>query len=220
MTPYQIRTFRGGISDEADKGIAGSFKHGYSLDIHKRNDSLTCQQAMAVSLSSSIGTGAYSTTMVSHFNCFIPASDGSLYAFGNTGSIFCRSGEGVWNFVYNDPNGKIIGAAEWQTSDDANYLFWATQSALARKPFPGVTVGPDTGMGRWTDASHDYKVEFVNSTAAWHVLKPIAGALYMGNNESLAQFDFDGNWDPGITNLRPHNSITCLEERDDYVVMG
>jgi len=40
LIPYLIKTFRGGVSDENDKGIAGSFKHGHSLDIHKRNDSL------------------------------------------------------------------------------------------------------------------------------------------------------------------------------------
>ena len=46
MPVYRIKSFRGGISDEEDKGIRGSFKFGQGLDIHKKIDSLSCQQAM------------------------------------------------------------------------------------------------------------------------------------------------------------------------------
>jgi hypothetical protein len=42
---YEIRSFRGGISDYEDKGITGSFKFGYNLDIRKLDDSLTAGQA-------------------------------------------------------------------------------------------------------------------------------------------------------------------------------
>ena len=34
MPNYRIKSFRGGISDEEDKGIKGSFKFGQGLDIH------------------------------------------------------------------------------------------------------------------------------------------------------------------------------------------
>ena len=43
---YQISSFRGGISDYDDKGLAGAFKFGYGLDIRKVKDSLSCQQAL------------------------------------------------------------------------------------------------------------------------------------------------------------------------------
>jgi hypothetical protein len=43
---HVIDSFRGGISDFSDKGIAGSFKHGANLDIRKQVDSLTCGQAL------------------------------------------------------------------------------------------------------------------------------------------------------------------------------
>lgn len=46
MAVYEITSFRGGLSDYEDKGIPGSFKFGANLDIRKRKDSLTCNQAL------------------------------------------------------------------------------------------------------------------------------------------------------------------------------
>jgi hypothetical protein len=43
---YEIKSFRGGISDYEDKGIAGSFKFATNLDIRKREDSLSAGQAL------------------------------------------------------------------------------------------------------------------------------------------------------------------------------
>ena len=34
MIPYIIKSFRGGVSDESNKGVAGAYKFGYGLDIH------------------------------------------------------------------------------------------------------------------------------------------------------------------------------------------
>lgn len=222
MIQYIINTFRGGQSDEDTRGVEGSFKYGHALDIHKRTDSLSCKQAMAVVLDETRGMGDYGGTTLTGgvFNFMIPASDGSLYAFSERGSIFARTSEGNWTFVYNDPNGAIKGAGEWEGSDGRSYLYWATSSALARKELPGANSAPDTGTMRWTDAVHDYKIEFISSSATWHPIKPIAGALYMGNNEALAQLDFDLNWSPRVMNIKPQNIINALEERDDYAILG
>lgn len=46
MSVYKIDSFRGGLSDYEDKGIAGSFKFGANLDVRKRVDSLSCVQAL------------------------------------------------------------------------------------------------------------------------------------------------------------------------------
>ena len=82
MPKYSIDTFRAGISDESDKGVRGSFKHGYGLDIHGRDDVLTCKQAMATIF------GASNTTQTGIIRHFVNSSDGSTYCFGSTGSIF------------------------------------------------------------------------------------------------------------------------------------
>ena len=221
LIPYLIKTFRGGVSDENDKGVAGAFKHGQGLDIHKRNDSLSGKQAMATIFGESFGIGEYGgTTQTGIINVFVPSSDGSLYAFSDRGSIWAMNPDGYWTFVYNDENGRINGAAEWETNDGNNYLYWATASAIARKLLPGATSAPDTGTARWTDATQEYKVEFVSSAAAWHTMKPAAGSLYIANMEGISELTFAGSWSPLIMNVRPGNMINCLEERNDYLILG
>ena len=220
MIPYTIKSFRGGFSDESDKGIAGSYKFGHALDIHKRDDTLSCKQAMATVLDETRGLGVYGgTIMTGLINVFVPASDGSTYAFSDRGSIWCRTGEGNWTFVYNDENGKINGAAEWEDTNGNNYLYWATATAIARKAFPGVNAAPDTATMRWTDAVQEYKTEFVRLTD-WHSMKQAAGSLFITNRESLAEQDFDGNWQPQAMNVRPGNVLACLEERNDSIILG
>lgn len=223
MIPYIIKTFRGGVSDENDKGIAGSFKHGYGLDIHKRNDSLSCGSTMATVLGESVGVlgSGVGTTMTGIFNVFLPISDGSLLAFSDRGSIWCMSGDGQWQFVYNDENGRISGAEEFKDINGDNYIFWATASAIARKPYPGAfSTAPDSGINLWTDATAEYKVEFVSSSAAWHTMKMIAGDLLIANSDSLSQYGYDATWDPLVLQLTPGSNITTLEERNDYVILG
>ena len=225
MLSYIIKTFRGGFSDENDKGIAGSYKHGYGLDIHKRADSLTAKQEMKSILSDSlsdivtiIGSGYAATTHTGIIQFFVPSSNGTTYCFGATGSIWARSGDGTWTFVYNDENGAIKGAAEWKLSSGVNYLFWATNTSIARKELGGVDIAPDTGTARWTDAVQDYKTTL--NPAEWHTMTNAMGQLNIANADSLATIDYDGNFDALILNLRPGNLIKTLTERDDYVVLG
>jgi hypothetical protein len=44
MSVYEVRSFKGAISDWEDKGILGAFKFGWNLDIRKDIDSLSCNQ--------------------------------------------------------------------------------------------------------------------------------------------------------------------------------
>lgn len=46
MQTLEIKSFEGGISSFADRGIRGAFKFGSNLDIRKAVDTLTCGQAM------------------------------------------------------------------------------------------------------------------------------------------------------------------------------
>ncbi|MAH46495.1 hypothetical protein CMI37_11725 [Candidatus Pacearchaeota archaeon] len=202
--PYLIKSFRGGVSDENDKGVEGSFKNGEALNIHGRDDIITGKQAM------STVDGGLVTDLIQFF---VPAADGSTYCFGNTGSIYVRSGDNDWSFAYNDENGAIRGAAEWQFDDATNYLFWATSTSIARKLIPGDTTLP------WADATQDHKVEGISSTE-WHTMNNMSGVLGIANGEDLATFSFGNDFNPFAVNLRPGNRIKSLEERDDYAILG
>ncbi len=208
IIPYIIKSFRGGVSDENKRGIAGSFKFGRNLNIHGRDDVLKCASAM-VTLDS---------TGFSDLPRFlVPARDGSVYAFGHLGSIYAISGntaDPVVTFVYNDENGAINGAAEWKQSNGVNYLYWATATSIARAALDGSGDTPwAAGM-----ATQDYKTTLNNED--WHTMVNASGSLQIANGEYLAKIDFDGNFDPAALNIRPGNIVKALEERDDYVILG
>lgn len=203
MIPYTTKSWRAGISDENDKGVLGSFKFGYSMNIHGRDDVIQCGSAMA-----SITPSGLTDLPL----WLVPASDGTTYAFGDRGSIWARSGDGAWTFAYNDENGKIKGATEFQVSTGVNYLFWATDTSIAVKPLVGNGVLP------WTDATANYKTTL--DPAEWHTMIVASGELQIANNNFVAKFDYDANFDPAALNIIPGNTIKALEERDDYVILG
>ncbi len=219
LIPYIIKSFRGGVSGESNKGVAGSYKFGYGLDIHGKDDILTCGQGVATVLDATHGMHEYGgTTITGIFNCFVTGSDGSLYAFSSTGSIFARTNLGNWTFVYNDENGGIKGAAEWGFDDGTNYMFWATGTSIARKPFPGTNSAPDTGTMRWTDVTCDYKT--LLDPVEYHTMRVAGGSLIIANGNTLAELSYAEDFDPYVVSIYPRNYVKCIEERDDYVIFG
>ena len=201
MIPYLKDSCRGGISDENGKGIKGSFKHAYGIDIHKRRDSVSCNWQM---------NKIHSTTDLIRFA--VNAKDGSTYCFGSAGSVYSISGnplDPAKTDQYNDENGEIRGAAEWNENGTANYLYWATATSIARASLNGSELGAKT---------QDYKTTLDNY--AYHPMKNASGSLMIGNGNFLAKIDYDGAFTNAAMNLRPGNIIKCLEERDDYTIMG
>ena len=201
--PYTIRSFRGGISDENNRGIAGSCKFSYGLDIHKKADTLTCKQKMAK---------ASGTTVVDLINFFVAGSDSSTYCFGDGGKIYSRNGAGTYTLMATDANGEIKGASEWQESGGDAYLVWSTSTSLARK------LKAPQGYVDFANYTVNYKTDLTAS--ACHPIGMASGALMVGNDEKLAMYGFDGSWTNAAMNIRPGHKIKCLEERDDYAILG
>ena len=198
--PYIIDSFRGGISDEQTRGIKGAYKFSYGIDIHRRRDSLYCNWAM-----STIGLSASVNDLIKYT---IQARDGSTYAMGHLGSVYAISGkvdDPVLTYVYTDYNGEIKGAAEWKQSDGNTYLYWATNTSIARRTFNGQ---PDTP---WPDGSvtQDYKTTL--DASDYHPMKQAGGNLSIGNSNFLAIIDYTGNFNPAAMNLRPGNIIKTLD---------
>lgn len=203
---YLLNSFRAGISDENAKGLKGSFKFGYGLDIHERNDSFTNEFAMLPITPSG---------MNDLVRWMVPATDGSLYCFGSSGSIWAISGntgDPAPTFVKNDENGAIKGATQFQTSDGNNYLVWTTNTSLAVKPLVGTGVTP------WNDATQDFKT--LLDPATFHTLQVASGNLIIANSNFLSTLDYNSNFTLAALNIIPGNVINALEERDDYVIIG
>ena len=210
MIPYIIKSFRGGISDEANKGIAGSFKNGYNLNIHGRADTLTCNLKMV-----SIG----GTVITDLIKFFVTGSDGSLYAFGDQGKIYSKAENAAVTDLYtfvkrvDGANGDIKGAALWGTNANDYYLMWATATSLARKRLYGSNSGMD-----WADRNENWSTTLTSTT--WHTMKRACGALMIANERYLAMYAYDGSYTPQAMNIEPGQVIKALSERDDYVIMG
>jgi len=204
--PYIIDDFRGGRSDQNDRGVAGSFKGGNSLNIHKKENSLTAQQAMLDFTPSGM------SDLGRHI---VTGSDGTMYVFGSTGSIFAISGDLQVNLAYSDENGDIKGAAQWGTNDGTTtteFLFWATSTSIARVPLTSGNAVP------WVNATQDFKVTL--DPATHHTMEIASGQLNIANNDFIASIDFTGDFDVIALNIRPGNLIKSLDERDDYLIMG
>jgi len=196
---YKIKSFRGGISDEEDKGVAGSFKYGQCLDIHKNADTLSCQQALVKE----------SGTIVSDLILFfVNCSDGNTYGFGDSGKIYKRIPAGVWSLVHTDVNGKIKGAAEWN-----GYLYWATDTKVGRKLIPGAAD--------WSDAVDNWQTTL--DSVDWHTMIVAAGtqgALFICNGDKLAMVDYSGVFTSNAVKIIPNNLTKCLISDDTDVIFG
>lgn len=214
MLSFIIDSFSGGISDFESKGIKGSFKFGSALDIRKKVDSLSCQQALVDE-----GVGVIAAKIL----FIVPASDGNTYGFGGIGSagsgvgkIYKRTPAGVWSEVYSDATfGLITGAAEWFDNTGNSFLYWATAIRLNRKELPGTGVEP------WNDVNADSgwpKSDLL--TYDWHTMKPANGALMICNNRYLAMVGYDNSYTNNALDLIGDNRARTLIERGDYVLIG
>lgn len=211
MARFEIRSFIGGASDYEDKGIKGAFKPGsLALDIRKKVDSLSCQQALIDE-----GEGV----IVDLILWQVPCSDGNTYGFGDTGKIYKRTSAGDYDEVY-DQEEKIIGAWEWSTKVGENpqktFLFWAdVNQELHRKEIPG------TGNEPWddVDAGEDWPKSNLEDVA-WHTMRVAGGALMIANGQFVAMVGYDDSYTVEALRLWPDDLAKTIIERNDYVIVG
>lgn len=136
-----LKSFRGGISPDGDKGPRGSFKFGKNLDIHGGRDTLKSNQRMKVDAVAS-GHSISDLPLV-----IIPTSDGSKFAFGDTGKIY-RKKAGEWKQMANVAE-KISGAVEFP-STTGRWLLFATATKLKK-----ILLRHATNLEDWTDRITD-----------------------------------------------------------------
>ena len=118
-----------------------------------------------------------------------------MYVFGTSGSIWAQAGTGGgWNLAYSDENGQIKGASEWQFDDDKNYMFWATDTSIARRKMSSGGAIP------WDNATQDHKVEGIDPVD-WHTMKPASGVLMIANGENLATYNFAQEFNAAQLNI-------------------
>lgn len=217
---FQLKSFLGGQSDWESKGIAGSFKSGYGLDIRKQKDTLSCQFALKDDLAlGSLPAQAYFV---------VPASDGQTYFFCYNGDIYRRKANGSYLvgsglgpvFTDSHESGQIIGAGEWYDSAGFTYLLWATPTRLNIKKIAGTGY---VNNEPWTDVN-------VASTGTWpktnltstdfHTMTMANGTFQICNKNVMGLVGFDLSYTNNSLQLIPGNTARCILERGKYAVIG
>ena len=226
MQVFSLTSFSGGISDYADKGIAGSSRWSSGLNIRSKKDSLHCQQALKQEGSSSI----FKDLIL----WFIPAPDNCIYGFGDNGYIYKRTAAGVWSQVYRvtEASKKIKGACLGYRYVSANsyqaVLYWCTDTRLHRKPIPGQSVWTAYSSGGDVDApdtiggaSQTYPKTNLSS-ASWHPMQISQQFVLIGNGNHLAGVSIeDGSYTTETESvpLPPHLEIQTMVNRGDNEVV-
>lgn len=204
LSVYKIQGFRGGIADDAYKGIRGAFRFGYGLDIRSGEDTLKCNQKLKKD------SGTIVTDLILFF---VPCSNGKLYGFGNTGKIYCKeTPTSAWELKYTDPDGGISGAGEYENNDGVGtyrrYLYWATETKLKR-----IKI-----VGSWATDVETFGT--LNGDPAWHTMRMAVGVLMICDGRYIAMVDYEGNFENKALDLIPANRSKCLLDADRLAIIG
>lgn len=206
LPAYIIDSFRS-ISDYDNKGIAGAFKHGSGLDVRKRADVLSCQQALRQE-----GDGVIVDLILFQ----VPAIDTNTYLFGSTGKIYKRTAFNTISVVYTDPDGRITGAAQWWQDDGNVYLFWQTATKIKSKKIPG--------QSNWSDVNASIGAQTYPKTnltsKTWHTSAIAAGALLICNDDKLALISYDKSYTNDALQLVPGTSSKSIVDVNGQAVIA
>lgn len=207
MPYFNIKSFNKGISDYDDRGVPGSAKFTTNLDLRKKTDSLTCQQAFkkltGVSLSANI------IEWVTAPNSF------ALYGFHEFGKIISIDYfTQILTLVYQDPDADIRGASLSYKSDGTVWLVWATANKLKKKVLPGLSDWSDV-ITVATDLDFGGSGPFTN-----HYMKQIDDSIYVCNDSHIGVLDYTHTWNAQAFDLLPFHRAKTIHELDNYILIG
>lgn len=208
MSIHTTTSFRGGISDEYQRGIAGSFKFGKNISIRKFNDTLTCTQAMKKESASIVVD-----LIVAMVNC----SNGKIFGFGDTGKIYSRTAGGTWALETTDADGAISGACEWGNVTSGQFIYWTVSNGTTWK----VKRTPVATYNFASPTTVASTAETVAGTAYPHTMRTVAGSCLITNGTGLAVIDYTSlTFTNNVYIYPPDNILTSIEEFQGSIATG
>lgn len=136
-----------------------------------------------------------------------------MYGFGDTGKIYKRTSGGGWSVVYTDPDGEILGAAEYIHNDGASnyvsHIVWATQTKLKK-------VETSVGFGAPTTVT-----TFENGfSGEWHTMMEALGELFICDADYLALLDYEGAINKTALQFPGGIYSKALIDNADIIIIG
>ena len=206
MKNYTINEFIGGVSGQRNKGPRGSFSFGQNLDIHNDDGLLTTNQK----LKKDSGDIVVDLPLA-----MFRASDGAMYAFGNTGKIYRKASDGSWILAYTDTDGKITGASEYENNNGggsySRYIYWATRYKLKR-------ILLSSAGGEWSPTEvGTFKVAGLLN---YHTMRVAAGWLMIADGDRVAIVDREDAFNNEALLISTGNTIKPMIDKSEQLIMG
>ena len=197
-----INDFRGGIIEDGRRGPRGACKFVQGIDIRSGENTLKCQQALKKDSASIIEDLVLA---------IVVASDSNTYAFGDTGKVYQKTG-GSWRKVYEDPDGRISGAAEYKSTSNT-WLIYATQTKLKKISLASADAASwptPTTIGTFTNGN----------AGDFHTMRDAIGVIIANDGDRLAIYDFEDAYNANALRMPTGTTARCIADRKNYVYVG
>ena len=205
LQSYTFTEFKGGVSDNTDRGVRGSFKHGENIDCRGEHSGLQPNRRT---------DSIHQTNDLVLFG--VPTENGDWYGFGETGIIYRRTPGGTLSEKYDEEE-KILGAAEYTHNDgNGNYvphLIWATRTTLKE-----IKTSNASGF-RSSDivTIGTFRRGLANQ---WHTMAEALGRLIICDSNYLAVLDYEGVFNNSALDFLRGLRTRSLQEQDNLVIIG
>lgn len=190
---WLINNFSGGISDEDQRGIAGSFRYGEQLDYRTDPSVLTGVEAPTKD----------TAAVIVSLPKWIVKYAGDVYCYAANNHIY-KEGSPWTDENTNGQTGVGNGMAVM-----GSILYYASNARLGS--FNGAA---------YTDSAQTFAN---GAAGEWHPMKVFGGAggLCVGDGRNIAVLDYDGvTWDDDTLVLPLGERVKCLEVYGDYLAIG
>jgi len=197
LNSYTINNFAGGLADEGKRGVAGSFKRGWNLNIHKKGaNTLSCNQKLKKISGSTV------TDLIIKI---VPVTSTKSYGFGDAGNVYKIVNETVTK-IYTDPNGAILDADYFY-----GYLYWTTSGKLGRC----IETSSDWNA----DANPNWKT--LNSCSFHPIfVVPKSDLMCIGNGRYIAILNSSETWNDQALDLFYGWVVRCLTLQRPNLLIG
>ncbi len=198
---FIINNFCGGKSSEGGRGVPGSFKNGWGLNIHKKNANTLSANQRLKKISPDSGDHQVTDLIIKT----VPVTATKSYGFGDAGNVYKIVNETVTK-VYTNPNGAILDAEYFY-----GYLYFTTATKLGRC----IETSSDWNA----DALPNWKTLYSYTKHPIFIV-PKSDLMCIGNKRYVATLSAGEVWNNQALDLFYGWEIQCLDLDKPNLLIG